>query len=58
MNKFLRTKSVSQIMNEPAEEGTGLKRVLKAKDLVALGIGAIIGTGIFVLTGTAAANRI
>lgn len=56
MNKFLRTKSVSQIMNEPAEEGTGLKRVLKAKDLVALGIGAIIGAGIFATTGDAAAG--
>jgi len=56
MNSFLRTKSVSQIMTEPAEEGTGLKRVLKAKDLVALGIGAIIGAGIFATTGDAAAG--
>ena len=33
----------------------GLKRVLTAVDLTLLGIGAIIGTGIFVLTGHAAA---
>jgi APA family basic amino acid/polyamine antiporter len=37
------------------EEG-GLKRVLTATNLVLLGIGAIIGAGIFVLTGTAAAQ--
>lgn len=36
---------------------TGLKRVLSAFDLTLLGIGAIIGTGIFVLTGTAAATQ-
>lgn len=34
----------------------GLKRTLTAKDLTALGIGAIIGAGIFVLTGIAAAK--
>src|SRR6201996_7598079 len=38
-----------------AHEG-GLKRVLGALDLTALGIGAIIGAGIFVLTGVAAAE--
>ncbi len=36
---------------------TGLKRCLSAFDLTLLGIGAIIGTGIFVLTGIAAANQ-
>ena len=34
-----------------------LKRVLTARHLVALGIGAVIGAGIFVLTGHAAANH-
>ena len=34
-----------------------LQRTLDARALVLLGIGAIIGTGIFVLTGTAAANQ-
>lgn len=37
-------------------QGGGLKRVLSAFDLTLLGIGAIIGTGIFVLTGIAAAT--
>ena len=37
--------------------GKALKRTLTALDLTLLGIGAIIGTGIFVLTGTAAANQ-
>lgn len=36
---------------------SGLKKVLSAFDLVLLGIGAIIGTGIFVLTGVAAATQ-
>ncbi len=36
---------------------TGLKRCLSAFDLTLLGIGAIIGTGIFVLTGIAAATQ-
>jgi APA family basic amino acid/polyamine antiporter len=35
---------------------SGLKKVLGALDLTALGIGAIIGTGIFVITGAAAAK--
>jgi APA family basic amino acid/polyamine antiporter len=38
------------------EGGPSLKRSLTATNLVLLGIGAIIGAGIFVLTGTAAAN--
>ena len=36
---------------------SGLKKVLSAFDLTLLGVGAIIGTGIFVLTGTAAATQ-
>jgi len=38
-------------------QDTGLKRCLSAMDLTLLGIGAIIGTGIFVLTGVAAATQ-
>ena len=49
---YFRTKSMSDLAGE---EG-GLKRVLTATNLVLLGIGAIIGAGIFVLTGTAAAQ--
>lgn len=40
-------------MNQAGNKG-GLKRVLGALDLTAIGVGAIIGAGIFVLTGTAA----
>ena len=44
--------------NDPnlAEGGHGLKRTLGAFHLTMLGIGAIIGAGIFSLTGAAAAN--
>jgi APA family basic amino acid/polyamine antiporter len=48
------TKSIDQL-REHAAADHGLKRTLTALDLVMLGIGAIIGTGIFVLTGRAAA---
>ncbi len=40
----------------PPVEGPGLRRALGPVQLTLLGIGAIIGTGIFVLTGTAAAG--
>jgi APA family basic amino acid/polyamine antiporter len=42
-------------LQSDAEHHHGLKRTLSAMDLVLLGIGGIIGTGIFVLTGRAAA---
>ena len=44
---LFRKKSVDQLVSE----STPLKRTLKTFDLTMLGIGAIIGTGIFVLTG-------
>ncbi len=50
---FLR-KSVAQMHEEHAQ--SELKRSLGALNLILLGIGCIIGTGIFVLTGRAAAN--
>jgi APA family basic amino acid/polyamine antiporter len=55
---LLATKSIETLKAEAAESGEhSLKRVLGPLNLVTLGIGAIIGTGIFVLTGqTAAAN--
>ena len=50
------TKSIEQITDEQLGDGSGgLKRVLGVWQLVMLGVGAIIGTGIFVLTGQAAA---
>jgi len=57
MSELFRKKSIDKLIAESEEVGQGhsLKRALNAKNLVTLGIGAIIGTGIFVLTGTAAA---
>ncbi|MDP4161065.1 MAG: amino acid permease [Bacillota bacterium] len=56
MGKLLRTKSVESMIAE-SEGKSGLKKVLGPVDLTMLGIGAIIGTGIFVLTGVAAAEH-
>ncbi|TXK33848.1 amino acid permease [Pontibacter qinzhouensis] len=50
------TKSVAHLIRESESGENGLKRTLSATNLTMLGIGAIIGAGIFVLTGTAAAN--
>ncbi len=49
-------KSIAALQKEAGSEENGLKRTLGALNLTMLGIGAIIGAGIFVLTGTAAAN--
>ena len=51
-------KSIAMLQAEAAAEGqeVTLKRALGALNLTMLGIGAIIGAGIFVLTGTAAAQ--
>jgi APA family basic amino acid/polyamine antiporter len=49
-------KSFSALHFETSGEGHGLKRALSATNLTTLGIGAIIGAGIFVLTGQAAAQ--
>jgi len=57
MSMLLRTKPLEAIMGEAAETGKQtLYRTLSATSLIALGIGCIIGTGIFVLTGPAAAR--
>jgi len=54
MKSIFRTKSIESIID--GAKNKGLNRTLGAFDLVMLGIGCTIGTGIFVLTGTAAAN--
>jgi basic amino acid/polyamine antiporter, APA family len=56
-SNLLKTKSIEQLVSDVEHGGKHLKRSLSAWDLTLLGIGAIIGTGIFVLTGTAAANQ-
>lgn len=50
-------KSISDLQKESDGEHSGLKRTLTARSLVALGIGAIIGAGLFSITGGAAANN-
>ena len=54
---LFRRKSVEALMSESGKNGATLKKELGAFDLTMLGIGAIIGTGIFVLTGVAAAEH-
>jgi APA family basic amino acid/polyamine antiporter len=55
---LFRTKSIDRLMGEAAETGEGtLKRTLGPLSLVALGIGAIIGAGLFVRTAAAIADR-
>src|SRR4029453_2218430 len=56
LNLF-RTKSPEHLMAEAAAPERQLKRALSAFDLTCIGIGAIIGTGIFALAGTAAAGE-
>jgi APA family basic amino acid/polyamine antiporter len=55
-----RTKSVDDILattaDDPHAEGAGLRKQLRATDLMSFGIGIVIGTGIFTLTGVAAKN--
>ncbi|MFV0328342.1 MAG: amino acid permease [Dysgonomonas sp.] len=54
IDRLFKKKDISAILNEPTVN-RGLKRSLSATNLVTLGIGAIVGTGIFVITGQAAA---
>src|ERR671934_1142681 len=58
MSNLFRTKSVDVLMADAAATGEGtLKRTLGPMALVALGIGAIIGAGLFVRTAAAIADR-
>ncbi len=57
-NALTRTKSIDQLMADSGASGdSGLKRTLGAWSLVGLGIGAIIGAGLFVRTAAAIAER-
>jgi basic amino acid/polyamine antiporter, APA family len=55
-SQLFATKSIDELQEEEASSNE-LRRTLTATQLTLLGIGGIIGTGIFVLTGTAAANH-
>jgi APA family basic amino acid/polyamine antiporter len=57
MSNLLKCKPLGMLMKEASETGEhSLKRALGPVNLITLGIGAIIGAGIFVLTGSAAAK--
>lgn len=56
MNAFFRKKSIEQLQQDGVKN-TGLNRVLGLWQLTAIGLGGIIGVGIFVLTGVAAAEH-
>ncbi|HEY9233297.1 MAG TPA: amino acid permease, partial [Blastocatellia bacterium] len=55
--RLFKTKSPDKLISDAEAPERKLKRSLTALDLTALGIGAIIGAGIFALTGTAAAGQ-
>ena len=50
-------KPLNQLLSEASESEKGLKKTLTAPGLVALGVGAIIGAGLFSITGLAAASN-
>ena len=56
MSLFVK-KSIASLMAESSDSEKGLKRTLTSGSLVALGIGAIIGAGLFVRTAAAAAQN-
>lgn len=53
---LLKRKTLAQLLAEATESEKGLKRTLTAWSLIALGIGAVIGSGLFVSTATAIAH--
>lgn len=55
MNNIFRTKSIESLVKGTKGKDS-LKKALGSLELTMLGVGAIVGTGIFVLTGVAAAN--
>ena len=56
LRNLFRTKNLDQLLGESEAQETKLKRALGSVDLIALGIGAIIGSGIFATVGTAVAG--
>ncbi len=54
MSKLFAKKQLSVLLSEASDSEKGLKRTLGAGSLIALGIGAIIGAGLFVRTAAAA----
>ena len=56
-NPLLRVKPIDVILRQSENTEHGLKRTLGPISITLLGIGAIVGTGIFVLTGVATARE-
>src|SRR4051794_41644035 len=56
MSQLFKTKDIDELVEETKVEGRRLKRTLGPWSLIAFGIGAVIGGGIFTVTGTAAAG--
>ena len=56
-NQLFCCKSIDKLITESETPGQRLQKTLGPWSLTALGIGAVIGSGIFVLTGTAAAGE-
>ena len=56
-NQLFARKSIDKLISDSADPKRGLPKSLGPWSLAALGIGAIIGSGIFALTGTAAAGE-
>src|SRR5437870_2761545 len=57
MSQYLQTKSIDKLLAEADAPEHRLRKSLGPWSLTAIGIGAVIGTGIFILTGTAAAGE-
>jgi APA family basic amino acid/polyamine antiporter len=57
VSQLFRTKSIDALIASSEEPGKALKKSLGLWSLIALGIGAVIGSGIFTVTGTAAAGE-
>jgi APA family basic amino acid/polyamine antiporter len=57
MSSLFKTKDIDSLVEDTQAEGTRLKRTLGPWSLIAFGIGAVIGAGIFTVTGTAAAGQ-
>jgi len=57
VSQLLRTKSIDALIAASEEPDKRLRKTLGPWSLTALGVGAVIGSGIFILTGTAAAGE-
>src|SRR5579859_3741130 len=57
-SRLLRTRNIDALISASEEPNKRLRKTLGPWSLTALGIGAVIGSGIFTLTGTAAAGKV